>query len=445
MRSKPKILLLGRPNVGKSTLFNSFTGGRAITGSMEGLTRDISEEPFLEGRALLCDAPGLTPGDVMAPFFQKTFDDAALILFMVDGRAGLTPADYEWAHQLKRAHRPIYVVVNKCDRGPEADLVPEGFWQAYDLGFEHVLPMSAETGAGCNHLYDALVAFLASQGSDALPEATSHESDGTDVLNLALVGRSNVGKSTLMNGLLGYERALTSADAGTTRDSLSVPLILCGRSAALWDTAGIRRKRGGDVVEDASVAATLKAIDFAHVVVLVMDATCPLEKGDLKVATHAIDSGRAIVLALNKADLVDKQACLKHTKATLSRLLPKIRGIEPVLISAQNKSGFGGLSRAVIEAFERWNTRVSTGQLNTFLKKLIKDRPPPLDHGRPVALKYMTQATKAPPTFCLFGGRLEALSDAYKTYMINKIRSAFGLEGLPIRLILKKVHNPYHG
>lgn len=442
--SAPKILLLGRPNVGKSTLFNSFTGRRVITGSLAGLTRDVSEEPCLEGRALLCDAPGLTPGDVMAPFFQKTFDDAALILFMVDGRAGLTPADDEWAHQLKRIHKPVYVVVNKCDRGPGADLVPDGFWQAYDLGFEHVIPVSAETGAGCDNLYDALVAFLGPQGSGAVLENAVSENDVPAVLNMALVGRPNVGKSTLMNGFLGYERALTSADAGTTRDSLSVPFTLCGRPAALWDTAGIRRKRGGDVVEDASVDATLRAIDFAHVVVLVMDATCPLEKGDLKVATHAIDAGRAIVLALNKVDLVDKQACLTHTKEALSRLLPKIRGIEPVLISAKNGTGLGALSRAVIEVFERWNTRVSTGQLNTFLKKLVKDRPPPLDRGRPVSLKYVTQVSTAPPTFCLFGGRLESLPDAYKAYLINKIRSAFGLDGVPIRLALKKVHNPYH-
>ena len=443
----PRILLLGRPNVGKSTLFNRLTFGRAITGPLEGLTRDIQEEPCLDGAAVLCDAPGLQPDELMAPFFQKTLQEAELVLFMVDGRAGMKSADFDWAHRLREQSKPVFVVVNKCDRGVMPEALPDEFWQVHDLGFDVVLPISAESGAGCDVLYDAMLDRLKQQ-NDALETKDSHENlkpaePSLDILNLALVGRPNVGKSTLMNAFLGYERMHTSAQAGTTRDAIAVPLTLKGRPALLWDTAGLRRKRGGDHVEVASASETLRAVDFAHVVVLVMDATEPLDKGDLKIADYAVEAGKALVLLLNKSDLVDRDACMKETSYVLMRLLPKIRGIKPIFVSAKNQQGLENLSRLIVRTFERWKTHVSTGKLNSFLKVVKHENPPPLDRGKPIALKYITQAKTAPPTFCLFGSRLEALPTSYKTYLINKMRGPFDLDGIPIRLLCKKGVNPY--
>jgi GTP-binding protein len=467
-----RVLLLGRPNVGKSTLFNSLVpGGRAITGPTAGVTRDVKEGRSPSGERIFYDTPGSTPRDMTSPFLKEIWDEADLFLFVIDGRVGLTQEDHAWAKALRKSSKPVLVVVNKCDRCVLPENMPEGFWEAHTMGFHHVVPVSAAHGTGLDLLDEALEALMTpkikQQSAENIEqdgikgteeelepqgepkgesESAPLDEDASPVgpVHLALVGRPNVGKSTLMNRLLGRARVQTGPVAGLTRDAIVAPFNLDGKPALLWDTAGLRRRSlDKDALDKASETDTLRAIHFAHVVVLLMDGTSPFEKADLKVASHIIEEGRGIVLAVNKCDKVDVAALKKEVTEALESLLPKIRGAMPVFLSAETGTGVPDLLRAVKLCYTRWQTRLSTGRLNHMLQTMIQHHPPPLHKGRSISLKYIVQTKARPPTFALFGNRLEGLPASYETYLLNKIRTHFHLEGVPLRLSLKRVRNPY--
>lgn len=442
-------LLIGLPNAGKSTLFNRLVqGGRAIEGVEAGLTRDVHEGVALEGEVLLCDTPGLeSPKDTSA-FLAKTLRKADIFLFVVDGKEAISEASYDWIKRLRRYGVPILLVVNKCDKG----MPPEAVWDAHRLGLAHVIPTSTMSGFGLEDLCEAIASFLPDKKSEERgPKNVQDLDDAQDLqtetvfgpLQLALVGRPNVGKSTLFNALVGEERMRVGPEAGVTRDAISVAFRLGSKEALLWDTAGVRRREKGKTSTDqAAESETYRAIRFAHVVVLVIDVTRPLEKGDLLIAGHVIDEGRALVIAMNKSDLINSDQ-EKEIRLSLPRLLSRVRGVSVVFMSADRGKGMRKLLAEIQSAYEKWKKRVPTSALNRFLQEAVADRPPPLFQRRVVTLKYMTQIKTGPPTFHIFGARLEGVAEAYVAYLTRKLRQTFELEGVPVRIVLKSGRNPY--
>ena len=441
------VAIIGRPNVGKSTLFNRLVGRRlALVDDTPGVTRDRREGEAALGdlRFTVIDTAGLEDVDDgslearMRAQTEQALEIADVALLLIDARAGLTPLDQHFANWLRQRRVPVVLVANKCEgRVSEADIS-----EAYALGLGDPLPVSAEHNEGMVNLYEALAPFA----DDKRREGEDLETRGEEApLQLAIVGRPNVGKSTLVNRLLGEDRMLTGPEAGITRDSISVPSSFEGRNVQLVDTAGLRRKaRVAEKLEGMSVADSLRTIRFAQVVVLVLDAGMGMEKQDLAIARMVIEEGRALILALNKWDLAkDRKKALGRVTDRLQTSLPQVRGIPVITCSALTGDGVDELLPAVFAIFEDWNRRISTGRLNRWLEVVSERHPPPLVQGRRVRLRYATQAKTRPPTFVIFASRPQGLPDSYVRYLENSLRDDFNLPGVPLRLHLRKGKNPY--
>jgi GTPase len=441
------VAILGRPNVGKSTLFNRLVGRQlALVDDLPGVTRDRRE-----GEAHLADlsfrvvdtagleeAPPDTLSGRMRAQTERSLDEADVALLVIDARDGITPADRHFARWLRRTGKPVVLVANKA----EARSTLANIGEAYALGLGDPLPVSAQHGEGLAELYDQLRPFAPEDG----PSLDAKR--GPDrPLHLAIVGRPNVGKSTLINRLLGEERVLTGPEPGITRDAIAVDWAWQGRSVRLVDTAGMRRRpRIEERLERLSVADTLRAVRFAETVVLVMDALQPLERQDLAIADLVAEEGRALVLALNKWDAVtDRDATLGRVRDRLQRSLPQLHGVAVVPVSALTGQGISTVMGAAFEADAVWNRRVPTAALNRWLAAIQARHPPPLVGARRLRLRYMTQVNTRPPSFALFASKPGELPDSYRRYLVNSLRDAFDLPGVPIRLMLRKGQNPYAG
>ena len=440
------VAIVGRPNVGKSTLFNRLVGRRqALVHPTPGVTRDRREgEAALLGLSFRAiDTAGLEDeaGETLAGRMQAqtglAIDEADLLLMLVDARAGVTPLDSHFADALRRSAKPVVLAANKCEGGAGA----AGLIEAWRLGLGEPVPISAEHGEGLSALFDALAPHAGlRQGG-----GSGGAGDGEGALNLAIVGRPNVGKSTLVNRLLGEERVLTGPEPGVTRDAVWVAWSWRGREIRLIDTAGLRRKAPvTERLERLTAADTQNAIRFAHVAVLLVDGVEGLEKTDLTIARQIAEEGRAMVLAVNKWDAVaDRNARIGEIRDRLERSLPQIRGIPVCTLSALTGRGVARLLPTVFEIYEIWNGRVETGPLNRWLAGTVDRHPPPIVDGRRLRLRYMTQIKTRPPTFALFASRPAALPESYLRYLTNGLREDFGLTGVPIRIALRKGRNPY--
>ena len=460
---KPVIAIVGRPNVGKSTLFNRLIGRRsALVDPTPGVTRDRREGDAMLGklRFTAVDTAGLeeVTGSELESEMQlqtrRAIEDADAALLVFDARAGVTPLDRHFADMMRKSRSPVILVANKC----EARAADAGRFEAYELGLGEPVAIASEHGIGMPDLEDAIVEALADFDWDAGdldryagPEPSGDEIDDGEEevyhgpLQLAIVGRPNVGKSTLVNKLLGDERVITGPEAGITRDAISIEWTWQGTPIKLIDTAGMRRKARIDKkVEKLSVGDTLEAIRFAHVVVLVIDATMMPEKQDLVIARHIIDEGRAIVIAVNKWDVVeDGAAALKLMYDRMEISLPQIRGVPVVTLSALTARGIHKLLPAVLSVYETWNRRVPTGPLNRWLGLAVERHPPPIFHGRRIRIRYMTQSKSRPPTFVVFTSQPKGMPDSYTRYLINGIREQFDFPGVPIRINLRGQKNPF--
>ncbi|MGO8916815.1 MAG: ribosome biogenesis GTPase Der [Stellaceae bacterium] len=444
------VAIIGRPNTGKSTLFNRLVGHRlALVDDTPGVTRDRREGEAALGdlRFRVIDTAGLDeaePGSLGARMQEQTaraLEHADVALLVIDARAGVTPVDRHFADWLRRGKTPVVLVANKAEgRGGTS-----GVFEAFALGLGEPVAISAEHGEGMADLYAVLAPFADQQAASAPAPAPEGERERERPLQLAIIGRPNVGKSTLVNRLLGEDRVLTSPEAGTTRDAIATLWQWRGRTVRLIDTAGLRRRpKVEGKLEKLSVADTLRAIRFAEVVVLVVDGTQGLEKQDLAIAEMVEGEGRALVLAVNKWDVVeDKTAALRRVKDRLETSLPQLQGLRPVTLSALSGAGLAKLMPAVIETHEAWNRRIGTPRLNRWLARVQERHPPPLVSGRRLKLRYMAQANIRPPTFALFASKPGELPDTYRRYLVNLLREEFDLPGVPIRMMLRKGENPY--
>jgi GTP-binding protein len=449
------VAIVGRPNVGKSTLFNRLVGRRlALVDDRPGVTRDRRE-----GRAHLgdlsftaIDTAGLEESDSqsltgrMQAQTQAAIAAADAILFLIDVRTGPTPVDHAFADLVRRSGRPAILVANKSEgRAGEA-----GMLDAYSLGLGEPVPVSAEHGEGLADLYQALREALPRQTqmpdeAGPQPEAEEAATRPAAPIHVAVVGRPNSGKSTLVNQLLGEDRLLTGPEAGITRDAIAVDLNWRGGRFRFHDTAGLRRRsRIDEKLEKLSVADAINAIRFAEVVIVLMDAQAPFEEQDLRIIDLAEREGRAVVLAMNKWDLVDPGAgAIGKLRQEADHWLPQIKGVPIVAISALTGAGLDRLMQAVVDSHAMWNKRVSTSALNRWLPATVAAHPPPAVSGRRSRLDYITQPKSRPPSFVLFGSRPAAVPEAYRRYLVNALREAFDLAGTPIRLTLREKKNPY--
>lgn len=457
------LAIIGRPNVGKSTLFNRLVGKRlAIVDDTPGVTRDRreGEGSISDIKFHLFDTAGLedaTDDSLESRMRQQTelaVADADVALLLIDGRAGVTPTDSHFANWLRSQNVPVLLGVNKC----EGAASESGLLEAYSLGIGEPIPLSAEHGLGLDDLYDALLPF-----HEAALEAARQASDNEDVyldkgeeeddeavlnrpLQLAIVGRPNAGKSTLINRLLGQDRMLTGPEAGITRDSVSTLWEFEGRAIRLHDTAGLRKQaRVQEKLEHLAVNDTFRAIQYAQVVVLLIDAEQTLEKQDLTIARKVVDEGRALIIAINKWDAVsDREETMSRIRDRLQTSLQQIRGVRVVTMSALTGRGIDKLLPTVIEVFDLWNTRVGTGALNRWLSAMLEAHPPPMgSHGRRLTIRYVTQAKTRPPTFVLFSATAVKFPESYLRYLVNGLREDFGLDGIPIRLLTRSGKNPF--
>jgi len=439
----PTVVIAGRPNVGKSTLFNKLAGRRsAIVSDTPGVTRDRKEaEALVRGKRIrLVDTAGLEeaapdtlPGRMRASS-EAAVAQADLIVFVVDARAGVTPADSHFAAWLRRQGRPVLLVANKAEGRVGASAALE----AYSLGLGEPLAMSAEHGEGLSDLMTEI--------ADRVPAETGEDEDALNrPLKLAIVGRPNAGKSTLLNRLLGEERMITGPEPGLTRDAVAVQLSDAHGPIEIVDTAGLRRKARVDLpLEKMSVSASIEALKMAEVVVLCVDATEGLHEQDLQIARLIEREGRACVLALNKWDAVaDRTATRRAISDRLETSMAQMKGIPVVNFSALTGFGVDKLLPAVRAVHDTWNSRVATGALNRWFEEVLEHHAPPLVDGRRLKLRYITQAKARPPTFIAFGTRAEQMPEDYQRYMVNSLRERFELPGVPIRLLLRGTKNPY--
>ncbi len=447
--SEPKVAIVGRPNVGKSTLFNRLVGRKlALVHDLPGVTRDRREGEAKIGdlRFVAIDTAGLdeagpdTLEGRMVAQTRAAIDEADVSLFVVDARAGITPLDAHFAKLLRESGKPVVLLANKA----EGRAAESGYLDAFSLGMGDPVPISAEHGEGMLDLRDALVEALGEARDEA--DETADGAPGKP-LQIAVVGRPNAGKSTLINRLIGEERLLTGPEAGITRDSIAVDWLWRDQRFRVFDTAGMRRKaRVEGKLEKLAVGDALRAIRFAEVVVLTLDATAPFEKQDLQIADLIESEGRAIVIALDKWDLIEeRQAKLKELREEATRLLPQIRGVTLVPVSGLTGEGLDRLAQAILAAYAVWNMRLPTAQLNRWFGHVVEHHPPPAVSGRRIKIRYLTQAKTRPPSFVAFCSRPEALPEAWKRYLVNALRDDFKLPGTPIRLLLRKGENPYEG
>jgi GTP-binding protein len=445
------IAIVGRPNVGKSTLFNRLAGKRlALVDDQPGLTRDRREAETNFGRldVRLIDTAGLEDGNagLLTRMREQTvaaIAQADLVLFLIDARAGIVGADETLGELVRSSGKPTVLAANKC----EGRAAEPGFYEAFALGLGEPLAISAEHGTGVGDLIEAMEAIANASGESAPSRGEGAEPDeaGSQPMRLAIVGRPNVGKSTLVNALLGEERMITGPEAGITRDAIAAELEWDGQPLRLFDTAGLRRKmRVEGKAEELSVGDALRAIRFAEAVVVLLDVEQPFEKQDLQIVDLIVQEGRALVIAINKWDLVrEKQKRLEELRETCERLLPQIKGLALVPVSGLTGKGLDRLMRAVFEAYELWNRRIPTRALNKWLHDAVEAHPPPAASGRRIKLRYMTQANARPPTFILFCSRPKAVPDSYTRYLVNALRQQFDMPGVPIRLHLRSGANPY--
>ena len=444
----PTVAIIGRPNVGKSTLFNRLVGKKlALVDDRPGVTRDRREGDahligldfrLIDTAGFETDDPQTLPGRMRAQT-QAAVNEADVALFVIDSRAGVVPLDQEIASWLRGADTPVILVANKAEgRAGEG-----GVMEAYSLGFGTPIPMSAEHGEGIVDLFEALRPHLDALAADASEDEDEESPDAT--LKLAIVGRPNAGKSTLVNRMLGEERMITGPEAGITRDSIAVDWEWQGRAVRLIDTAGLRRKaKVEDKLEKLSAADALHAVDFAEVVVLLLDATRGLEAQDLRIADRVIEEGRALVIALNKWDVAENASSLFNgVKAALDEGLAQVKGLPVLTVSAATGKGIDQLLQVAFETREAWSMRIGTGQLNRWFEEAIEKNPPPAPGGKRIKLRYLTQAKTRPPGFVLFGTRVDQLPESYRRYLVNGIRRDLGFGAVPVRLMLRAPKNPF--
>jgi GTP-binding protein len=449
------IAIIGRPNVGKSTLFNRLVGQKlALVDDTPGVTRDRREGAGKLGdlEFTLIDTAGLDEGpkgSLTARMQEQTETAIGLadaLMFVIDARAGLTPNDRAFADFARRADKPVVLVANKSE-GKHGEV---GAMESYALGLGDPIQISAEHGEGLSDLYDAL--------RDLMPEppADVEDFDDDDIIEseediakrpirVAIVGRPNAGKSTMINHLLGEERLLTSSEAGTTRDSISVDLNFKGREFRFFDTAGLRRRsRIEEKLEKLSVADALRAIRFAEVVVLMMESQSKFEEQDLRIASLIEREGRALVIAVNKWDLMSGKANLVNDLRTdVDHLLPQVKGVPIVAVSGLMGEGIDKLMKAIEDSYAVWNRRVPTASLNRWFEQAVDNNPPPAVSGRRLKLNYVTQAKARPPSFIVFCSRADAVPESYLRYLVNSMRTFFDLPGTPIRITLREKANPF--
>jgi GTP-binding protein len=446
------IAIIGRPNVGKSTLFNRLVGQKlALVDDAPGVTRDRREGEARLGdlRFTVIDTAGLdegAKGSLTARMQEQTETAIGLadaLMFVIDARAGLTPNDRTFADYARRADKPVILLANKSE-GKHGEI---GAMESYALGLGDPLQISAEHGEGMSDLYDALRVLMPepAEEDEEDDEEIAEEELATRPIRVAVVGRPNAGKSTLINRLLGEERLLTSAEAGTTRDSIAVEINWNGRDFRVFDTAGLRRRsRIEEKLEKLSVADALRAVRFAEVVVLMMDTQNKFEEQDLRIADLIEREGRALVIAVNKWDLMEtKSGAISALRAEADHLLPQVRGAPLVAVSGLMGEGIDHLMRAIEDAYAVWNRRVPTAALNRWFEQAVDANPPPAVSGRRLKLNYITQAKARPPSFVLFCSRADAVPQSYLRYLVNSLREYFELPGTPVRISLREKANPF--
>jgi GTPase len=445
------IAIIGRPNVGKSTLFNRLAGQKlALVDDEPGVTRDRREGEARLGdlEFTIIDTAGLdegAKGSLTARMQEQTETAIKLadaLMFVVDARAGLTPTDRAFADFVRRADKPVLLVANKSE-GKHGDA---GAMEAYALGLGDPIQVSAEHGEGMGELYDALRALMGEPPEDEeAVEDEEEEDSAARPIRVAIVGRPNAGKSTLINHLVGEERLLTSPEAGTTRDSIAVEINWKGRDFRVFDTAGLRRRaRIEEKLEKLSVADALRAVRFAEVVVMMMDAQNRFEEQDLRIADLIEREGRALVIAVNKWDLMaGKTAQIFALRRDADHWLPQVTGVPVVAVSGLMGEGIDRLMQAIVDAYAVWNKRVPTSALNRWFEQAIQANPPPAVSGRRLKLNYITQTKARPPSFVLFCSRADAIPQSYLRYLTNSLREAFDLPGTPVRVTLREKANPF--
>ncbi len=452
---KPTVIIIGRPNVGKSTLFNRLIGKKlALVDDQPGVTRDRRMgDAIVAGLEFTAvdtagwedeDADSL-PGRMRAQT-QVSLEGADAALFVFDARAGLTPLDEEIARWLRGQGVPVVLVANKAE-GHAGDA---GIFESFALGFGEPVALSAEHGEGVADLFDALWPIIGAKAEAAEEAAEGAEDEDAGPLKLAIVGRPNAGKSTLINRLLGENRLLTGPEAGITRDSIAVDWLWTDRDGEtrevrLIDTAGMRKKANvTDKLEKLSVADARRAVDFAEVVVLLLDATRGLEHQDLKIASLVLEEGRALMIAINKWDVAENASSLFNgIKGALEDGLSQVRGLPVLAVSARTGKGLDTMIGAAFELREAWSKRVPTAALNRWFDDALEANPPPAPGGKRIKLRYITQAGTRPPRFVIFGSRLDALPKSYERYLVNGIRKSLGFEAVPVRVTLKSSKNPF--
>jgi GTPase len=443
------VAIVGRPNVGKSTLFNRLVGRRiALVDNRPGVTRDRREGEARLGDIdfTVIDTAGLeesAPESLAGR--MRTQTEAAIaqsdaVFFMIDARVGATPVDHAFADLVRKSGKPVVLVANKS----EGTAGESGRLEAYALGLGEPIPISAEHDEGMSDLYDALLTLLPKQPDT---ETSPPDTDKPHVIRVAIVGRPNAGKSTLINRLIGQDRLLTGPEAGITRDSIAVEHEWEGRRFSIYDTAGLRRRsRVEEKLEKLSVADALNAVRFAEVVVVLLDVENAFEEQDQRIADLVEQEGRAIVIAVNKWDLKEKTAgAIGRLREQAEEKLTQLKGVPLVAVSGLTGEGLDRLMQAIVDAYAVWNKRVPTSALNRWFEEAVSAHPPPAVSGRSLRLNYVTQPKSRPPSFVIFCTRAEAVPDAYKRYLLNSLRDTFELPGTPIRLALREKDNPYKG